>query len=38
MTATWRDAVLAESDDTIMVEGNHYCCARPSAATSGTSC
>lgn len=24
MRATWRDAVLAESDDTIVVEGNHY--------------
>lgn len=24
MRATWHDAVLAESDDTIVVEGNHY--------------
>jgi uncharacterized protein (DUF427 family) len=24
MKAVWRDAVLAESDDTIVVEGNHY--------------
>jgi len=24
MKATWKDAVLAESDDTIVVEGNHY--------------
>jgi len=24
MRATWKDAVLAESDDTIVVEGNHY--------------
>ncbi|MDQ3907516.1 MAG: DUF427 domain-containing protein [Acidobacteriota bacterium] len=24
MRATWRDAVLAESDDTVVVEGNHY--------------
>ena len=24
MKATWRDAVLAESDDTVIVEGNHY--------------
>jgi uncharacterized protein (DUF427 family) len=24
MRATWRDAVLAESDETIVVEGNHY--------------
>jgi uncharacterized protein (DUF427 family) len=24
MKATWRGAVLAESDDTVMVEGNHY--------------
>ncbi len=23
-TATWNGAVLAESDDTIVVEGNHY--------------
>jgi uncharacterized protein (DUF427 family) len=22
--ATWRGAVLAESDDTVVVEGNHY--------------
>ncbi|MEV0643728.1 DUF427 domain-containing protein [Phytomonospora sp. NPDC050363] len=22
--ATWNDAVLAESDDTVVVEGNHY--------------
>lgn len=24
MKATWRGATLAESDDTVMVEGNHY--------------
>jgi uncharacterized protein (DUF427 family) len=24
MKATWRDATLAESDDTVVVEGNHY--------------
>lgn len=24
MKATWNDAVLAESDDTVVVEGNHY--------------
>lgn len=24
MKATWTDAVLAESDDTVVVEGNHY--------------
>ena len=24
MKATWKDAVLAESGDTIVVEGNHY--------------
>ena len=24
MKATWKDAVLAESDDTVVVEGNHY--------------
>lgn len=24
MKAVWRDTVLAESDDTIVVEGNHY--------------
>jgi uncharacterized protein (DUF427 family) len=24
MRAVWRDTVLAESDDTIVVEGNHY--------------
>jgi uncharacterized protein (DUF427 family) len=24
MTATWNDTVLAQSDDTIVVEGNHY--------------
>lgn len=23
-TATWNGAVLAESDDTVIVEGNHY--------------
>jgi uncharacterized protein (DUF427 family) len=22
--AIWRDTILAESDDTVMVEGNHY--------------
>jgi len=24
MKATWKDAVLAESADTVVVEGNHY--------------
>ena len=24
MRAVWNDTVLAESDDTIVVEGNHY--------------
>jgi uncharacterized protein (DUF427 family) len=24
MRATWKDSVLAESDDTVVVEGNHY--------------
>lgn len=24
MKAIWRDRVLAESDDTVVVEGNHY--------------
>jgi uncharacterized protein (DUF427 family) len=24
MKATWRNAVLAQSDDTVVVEGNHY--------------
>ena len=24
MRAIWNDAVLAESDDTVVVEGNHY--------------
>ena len=24
MRATWKDTVLAESDDTVVVEGNHY--------------
>lgn len=24
MKATWNDAVIAQSDDTIVVEGNHY--------------
>jgi uncharacterized protein (DUF427 family) len=24
MKATWNGAVLAESDDTVLVEGNHY--------------
>ncbi|MFN3597576.1 MAG: DUF427 domain-containing protein [Rubricoccaceae bacterium] len=24
MTATWNGATLAESDDTVVVEGNHY--------------
>ena len=24
MRALWRDAVLAECDDTVLVEGNHY--------------
>ena len=24
MRAIWRDEVLAESDDTVVVEGNHY--------------
>ena len=30
MKATWNNAVLADSDDTIVVEGNHY--FPPSAA------
>jgi uncharacterized protein (DUF427 family) len=29
MRATWRETVLAESDDTVEIEGNHYF---PSAA------
>lgn len=24
MKAIWKDAILAESDDTVVVEGNHY--------------
>jgi len=24
MKATWNGAVVAESDDTVLVEGNHY--------------
>lgn len=24
MKATWKDAVLAESEETVVVEGNHY--------------
>ena len=24
MKATWHDTVIAESDDTVVVEGNHY--------------
>jgi uncharacterized protein (DUF427 family) len=24
MKAVWKDTVIAESDDTVMVEGNHY--------------
>ena len=24
MKATWKDAVLAESGDTVVIEGNHY--------------
>jgi len=24
MKAIWKDAVIAESDDTVVVEGNHY--------------
>ena len=24
MKAIWNDVVVAESDDTVMVEGNHY--------------
>ncbi|MFA7506176.1 MAG: DUF427 domain-containing protein, partial [Burkholderiaceae bacterium] len=24
MKATWKEAVLAESGDTVVVEGNHY--------------
>ena len=24
MKATWKDTVIAESDDTVVVEGNHY--------------
>ncbi len=42
MKATWNGAVLAESDDTVVVEGNHYfpadslnrSCFRPSDHTS----
>ena len=25
MKAIWNDTVIAESDDTVVVEGNHYC-------------
>lgn len=32
MKAIWNDAVLAESDDTVVVEGNHYF---PSASLCG---
>lgn len=24
VTATWNDSLIAESDDTVVVEGNHY--------------
>ena len=24
MKATWNDTIIAESDDTVVVEGNHY--------------
>jgi uncharacterized protein (DUF427 family) len=24
MKAVWKDTIIAESDDTVMVEGNHY--------------
>lgn len=24
MKATWNDAIIAESDDTVVVDGNHY--------------
>ena len=24
MKATWNDIIIAESDDTVVVEGNHY--------------
>ncbi len=24
MKAVWKDVVVAESDDTVVVEGNHY--------------
>ena len=42
MRAIWNDTVIAESDDTVVVEGNHYFPAssvdqallRPSATTS----
>lgn len=42
MRAIWNDTVIAESDDTVVVEGNHYfpvasvdpAVLRPSAATS----
>jgi uncharacterized protein (DUF427 family) len=42
MKAIWRDRVLAESDDTVIVEGNHYfpvesldrTCFRPSSHSS----
>lgn len=32
MKATWNEAVIAESDDTVVVEGNHYF---PEAALDG---
>lgn len=39
MKAVWKNAVLAESDDTVVIEGNHYfppasinrACFKPSA-------
>ncbi len=44
MKATWHNATLAESDDTVMVEGNHYFPAKSirrehfSASDTHTSC
>ena len=42
MKATWNNAVIAESDDTVIVEGNHYfpfaavnpTCLKPSDKTT----
>ena len=44
MKATWHNATLAESDDTVVVEGNHYFPAKSSrreyfsASDTHTSC